>query len=321
MDSRTGVAAIVVTYNRRDMLTGTVDALLSQTVSPDAIIVVDNASTDGTADLFTPGSSLDHPQVRYIRLEENLGGAGGFKRGISVAHQDGFAWCWVMDDDVVPDDDALEQLIASNDHLEGHGVRPSFLASHVTNPDGELLNVPVVSSHLSANGYPDWSEFLPRSLVRIEIATFVSLLIPMWAVGEVGLPIANFFMWGDDSEYTKRLTSFVGPAFLCGTSHVTHLRSISAPVSTVFETDEGRVRNHRRATRNDFISTAYYGGTLPSLRLLARHARDVARIAVRRDPLAVPKIKSICTGVLDFALGRFDLEDLAKLNRNERKNY
>ncbi len=99
------IAAVVVTYNRINWLKKNIDALLSQTRIPDEIIVVDNASTDGTYDFLKNLS-----KVKFKRLEENIGGAGGFAYGLKCAIDDEADWVWMMDDDALPYKNALEAL-------------------------------------------------------------------------------------------------------------------------------------------------------------------------------------------------------------------
>jgi len=102
------VAAVVVTYNRKDLLIQCIEALLNQTRPPDEIIVVDNSSTDGTYQI------IPHrfPHVTYVRLPENIGGSGGFHEGMKLAHEKGYDCIWVMDDDATPEVNALKYLIS-----------------------------------------------------------------------------------------------------------------------------------------------------------------------------------------------------------------
>src|SRR4051812_7826339 len=101
------ICAVVVTHDRRDVLRECLGALARQTLAPDAVHVVDNASTDGTA----PMLAEEFPAVTVRRLETNEGGAGGFHEGIRDALERGFDWLWLMDDDTVPAPDALERLL------------------------------------------------------------------------------------------------------------------------------------------------------------------------------------------------------------------
>ncbi|HEY0804284.1 MAG TPA: glycosyltransferase, partial [Pseudonocardiaceae bacterium] len=102
------VAAVVVTYNRKDKLVTVLDHLLAQTRLPDWIIVVDNDSTDGTDKVLA--RYADHDRVLVHRLPENIGGAGGFAAGMARGYELGADFVWIMDDDCYPNPDALEEL-------------------------------------------------------------------------------------------------------------------------------------------------------------------------------------------------------------------
>src|SRR3954447_6575625 len=90
-DHAHSVCAVVVTYNRRDLLVRCLDHLERQSRPPERILVVDNASTDGTAELLAARTG-----VEVMRLLRNLGGAGGFERGLERAHADGYEWIWLL---------------------------------------------------------------------------------------------------------------------------------------------------------------------------------------------------------------------------------
>jgi GT2 family glycosyltransferase len=76
------VAVVVVTYNRAALLTRMLAGLAALDRQPDAVIVVDNASTDHTANVLDAVHDLP---LQVIRPEENLGGAGGFHAGVEKA--------------------------------------------------------------------------------------------------------------------------------------------------------------------------------------------------------------------------------------------
>src|ERR1035441_9411687 len=103
------IAAVVVTYNRKALLGECLDALLKQTHPLDAIYVIDNASTDGTKEFLNERGYLRESKIRYVPLPDNTGGAGGFYEGLRHAFEAGFDWFWLMDDDVEPYLDGLEQ--------------------------------------------------------------------------------------------------------------------------------------------------------------------------------------------------------------------
>ena len=101
------VGAVVVSFNRRDLLRRVLEHITQQTATVAEILVVDNGSTDGTAEMV---ESL-FPQATLLISEKNLGGAGGFARGMALALQHGHDYVWVMDDDAIPSFDCLELLL------------------------------------------------------------------------------------------------------------------------------------------------------------------------------------------------------------------
>ena len=109
------IVAVVVTFNRRDMVTRLVGSLDTGHVVPDEIIVVDNASSDGTSEALTALETST--QLRVLTLPENTGGAGGFHTGLETALTRDADLVWLMDDDGVPADDCLELLL---EHVADH---------------------------------------------------------------------------------------------------------------------------------------------------------------------------------------------------------
>ncbi|TYK43737.1 glycosyltransferase [Actinomadura decatromicini] len=192
------VYAVVVTYNRRDLLTEALDALGRQTRPPDGVVVVDNASGDGTAGLVRDR----FPDVDLVELAENTGGAGGFAAGIAHVLDTGRAGLlWLMDDDTVPEPGALGALL---DARERAAAEPVLVASRVVWTDGRdhPMNTPRVKPGASR------AELAAASAVGcrpIRSASFVSVLVDAAAVRERGLPVADYFLWNDDFEFTTRL--------------------------------------------------------------------------------------------------------------------
>lgn len=237
------VCAIIVTYNRLDLLMGAIESLRSQTFQPD-ILVVNNDSTDGTKEY------LENNKGIIVINQDNSGGAGGFFTGIKFACENGYDFAWVMDDDVVAKNDALEQLLNGYDYLTAHGERVGFLCSTVTNADGYTVNNPVVDDErLNPTFHPSWNKYLEKGMVGVKTATFVSVLIPCAVTKELGLPFKEFFIWGDDTEYTKRISNKYN-SFLIGSSTVKHLRVGDKPIRLVELTDKRRIRMYQNAIRN-----------------------------------------------------------------------
>ncbi|GAC1597494.1 MAG: glycosyltransferase [Pseudarthrobacter sp.] len=199
------VVAVVVTFNRRDLLETTLRGITSGTVQPSAIVVVDNASTDETADFL---ASYGGPVATdTIRLNQNLGGAGGFVVGMERAVLDHAAdFVWIMDDDTEPQPEALaEALAASHAYAAASGGEPSFVASRVVWTDGRDHPMNRMRSRLGASAQ-DRAAAARAGGVQIRTASFVSILISAAEVRRHGLPIADYFIWNDDLEYTARIS-------------------------------------------------------------------------------------------------------------------
>ena len=191
------VCAVIVTYNRKALLRECLKAVLSQTRPPDHVLVVDNASTDGTPEMLQE----EFPQVEVLRLPENQGGAGGFHEGMKRAYEQGFDWLWLMDDDTIPKAKALEALLeAARLPLD---PRPRVLASRQLLPNG-LPQPPTAFVNPTDPRHPFlWLRLRPRYR-PIRWALFTSVLLHRSLVEEHGLPHKAFFIWEDDLEYTAR---------------------------------------------------------------------------------------------------------------------
>ena len=250
------VAALIVTYNRKELLLECLQAILRQSCPPEMILVIDNNSTDGTYESLAEHDLLRH--IRYKKLEKNTGGAGGFNAGFIESMDLDYDWLWIMDDDTIPEKDCLEQLITALETVKEEKV--SFLASSIYGPNGEFMNVPKVSESPSKNGYPGWYKYLGSGLIQIAKATFVSLLISKDAIRHVGYPVKDYFIWGDDMEYTQRLVKYYGPAYITGKSIAIHKRK-SAKKLNILTDDSDRLDFYYYFFRNYLINTKAYDGS------------------------------------------------------------
>lgn len=253
-----GVVAVVVTYNRKELLIECLEAIRSQSYHVSSILLIDNASTDGTHDALEAKGFFKEKNFIYCLMEKNLGGAGGFYEGFRRALRLKSDFVWIMDDDTVPQKDALEELIAADHSLKERNERASFLASAVFGENGEAMNVPQLDNGVSENGYADWYRYLASGLVKIKNATFVSLLIPIDSIKKCGLPYKGFFIWGDDAEYTQRLTGTAGKAYIVGKSQVCHKRKNAKALLLYEEKDTARMDMYHLFYRNNLISSRFY---------------------------------------------------------------
>ena len=217
------VCAVVVTYNRKDLLIKCIDSLVNQTLKVDAIYIIDNDSTDNTPELLsdygfiTSLPPVDYDDkwscdnnyndilIKYIKLPQNMGGAGGFYEGVKQAYHDDYDWVWIMDDDAFPTPDCLKQLSYYYD-LEDTVA----LASLKLDLDDNIL--------YHHRGYFNFNHGLPIQtpinyedtqvdVKDIDMVSFVGLLVKKDAISQIGYPKKEFFIHSDDLEYCIRLRS------------------------------------------------------------------------------------------------------------------
>ncbi|MCA5892756.1 glycosyltransferase [Isoptericola sp. NEAU-Y5] len=192
------VVAVVVSYNRAELLVAALDALAAQTRPVDRVVVVDNASTDDA--LTVAREHASGPEV--VALQRNTGGAGGFAVGLATAVAElGADLVWIMDDDTVPTPTALENLLGARDAYDGP---VTAMASRVVWTDGSdhPMNTPRTRPGASA---ADLARARAAGAVPVRSMSFVSMLVDADAVRRHGLPVADFFIWNDDFEYSTRL--------------------------------------------------------------------------------------------------------------------
>lgn len=201
---RETVAVVLVTHNRVDLLQRGLDGLAAQTHRPDAVYVVDNGSTDRTPELLRERVQVGDLPLHVVR-QENLGGSGGFHRGVREAYDAGHDRVWLIDDDVVPAPDCLEVLmavdadclIAVREDLSGALVEKAAVDFDLRNP---LAIRPKRSTVDSV--YPDRGS-MPE-LVEVENVAFEGFLVRRDVVAQIGFPDPSFFIFFDDAEYAVR---------------------------------------------------------------------------------------------------------------------
>lgn len=227
---------MVVTRDRRDLLRDSLSAVRDQTRPPDGIVVVDNASSDGTGGMLAEA----FPNVRVVTLAENQGATGGFYEGIRIAWADGADWLWLLDDDSVAQPCALKELLGALDRVEPVPP-PALLAGRVEWRDGEPhpMNMPTIRRRDPAQ----LLDSVQRGLLPLRATTWVSLLLSRETIEQAGMPIREFFYQADDIEYTARILRR-RRGYYVPTSVVEH-RTPSRQTAT---SDDHRFYHHARNT-------------------------------------------------------------------------
>jgi rhamnopyranosyl-N-acetylglucosaminyl-diphospho-decaprenol beta-1,3/1,4-galactofuranosyltransferase len=179
--------AVVVTYNRRQLLSECIQALRNQTRKLDAILVVNNGSTDTTQQWLQQQKDL------FFVTQENVGSSGGFATAIKWAYDHGYSWIWCMDDDGYPREDALEKILYKADEplmLRNCAVlNKEDKRSFVWNTKNYASIQEVKERVIEGVGHPFNGTMLHRRIVE-----------------RVGYPKPKLFLWGDETEYFYRIT-------------------------------------------------------------------------------------------------------------------
>jgi len=238
--NREAVCAVVVTYNRKNLLLECLEALRKQTRSIQGIYLIDNASSDGTPELLLekgyikelPPRDLKEPwekefeikslingqsiKFHYIRMYENTGGAGGFHEGVKRAYKKGYDWIWLMDDDAIPHTECLRNLLTNLRFCKAKVAAPV-----VYGPNGD--------EDFSHRGFIEITKFSFRKkkysskskdCYSVTFTSFVGPIFKREVIQEVGLPKKEFFIHHDDLEYSIRIRKF--KILLCRKAKILH---------------------------------------------------------------------------------------------------
>ncbi len=230
------ITAVVVTYNRKNLLLKVINALKGITIPNFNIIIVDNASTDDTYEYIS--NSLSN-NIIYKNTGSNLGGAGGFSYGINEAMMISSDYIWVMDDDCIPSESTLSEFIKFKASINNNF---GYLSSRVLWTD----NTPCIMNVQRTSLSREITDFSKNQ--KILLASFVSLFLNSKAILELGLPYKEFFIWGDDWEYTYRISKKY-PCYYVSNSIVTHECKDNMGVSIV--EDNNRIDRYFYAYRNE----------------------------------------------------------------------
>ncbi|MCX6153957.1 MAG: glycosyltransferase family 2 protein [Candidatus Kapabacteria bacterium] len=218
------VAAVVVTFNRLNFLKEIIEALRNQTYKLSAIFVINNSSSDGTAEWLSVQTDLT------VITQDNVGSSGGQYTGIKAAYQTETDYIWIMDDDVVPESDCLSILM--NDINETIILTPLRYT-----PDA----VPYLNDTLKFNMTNPFKSIwesiiqeldLENNLIRAEGITFEGPLFHKSLIKSIGLPEKKFFIYADDTEFFVRAVNAGFKIYISSKARLNRKLNIPDSIST-----------------------------------------------------------------------------------------
>lgn len=278
------VSCVLVTYNRLDLLKECLQALQKQTEALAHIVIVNNNSSDGTTEYL---ADLEGDQYIVHNVAQNIGGAAGFSLGMKIAYQQtNDDYFWIMDDDTIPDSDCLAQLLKGAANLQQHF---GFLCSNVRWTNGESSNIPAP--------VVNWSQRISDNLIQVKTATFVSVLVQRKTVAELGLPVKEMFIWGDDTEYTTRISQKY-PSYFVSESIVVHKTKLNLADATLINDEPNRIQRYTYLYRNLIYISRRYASKANTVRTYLSDLFYIFRIlASARDHKSL-RIRALVSGMI-----------------------
>ncbi|MBK8960282.1 MAG: glycosyltransferase [Proteobacteria bacterium] len=289
------IAVVVVTYNRCALLLECLAALAAQSHAATRIHIIDNASSDGTAEALRAAGWLARAEVDYQCLADNRGGAGGFAVGLERAIADGADWVWMMDDDARPACDALQALLAVAP--EPRNVYGSTAVA------GERL---AWAMTLTADGRRLHSLAELPAEADVEFLPFLGIFVHRELVARIGLPDAEFFLAADDLEYCLRACAAGARLRMVAASRIHHPPSTSyrfaLPGKTLHCLALPPWKRYYDTRNRIFVARRHFGARLYRETLPSIAARLLA--ALLNEPRRAAQCWATLAGVVDGLAGR-----------------
>lgn len=280
------VLATIISYNRKEKLANAIEAVLAQEGASCDVMVIDNASEDGTQDMVR--ERFESLGVELCDLPYNVGCAGGIHLAAREGVLRGYDRVWIMDDDVVPSSSALAELLKADALLKGDF---GFLSSAAYWRDGSLCKANIQKTSVFSFVGSDDYEGGP---VRIMMASICSLFLNVKAVGEVGLPIAEYFFYTEDYEFTSRLANSY-PCYLVPASRVRHDMAINSKADIVTDTPD-RMWRYQYLYRNDMHCYRRLG-LIGWVYIFAKVGYTTAKVLFREKNVKADKLRVLWIGI------------------------
>ncbi len=217
------VGVVIVTYNRIKLLKECLERVLNQTQPVTSVIVVDNNSDDGTKEYL---DSIDDDRVLVSHERTNLGGAGGFHKALSIASTKNFDYVLIIDDDAMIEKNYIKKII---DFADNNPEYEAFAGAVYTEGEIDPYHRRRLGSRLIF-----WEKMIPRGMYdrprRLDFATFCGLVIRGSELKRIGLPIKEYFLWYDDSEFCLRIDGGIALVPKAKLNHKTVLNYITGNI-------------------------------------------------------------------------------------------
>ncbi|MDN3207599.1 glycosyltransferase family 2 protein [Pediococcus pentosaceus] len=288
-------ASVLVTYNRKDLLVEAINSILKQTITPQEVVIVDNNSTDGTREFLEKKGIFDNSLIKYIKLEENVGGAGGFNAGLEYVRDNlDVDWVSVSDDDAIYKTDYFEVIAKKS--LENVDIKA--FAGSVKFPDGEIQigHRKLFTNHDRYSAENISENFYKKDFFLADFASFVGLTISTKLLNKIGLPDKDYFIWFDDFEYGIRINKYTKIG-VCSNAIIIHktlkeLHGKKKEMKKVFSWKE------YYGIRNRILTIKKHGTSVGLAVVLIGYILNTAELIFKRK-IEYKSVKEIGIGIKD----------------------
>lgn len=232
MSSKNSTTCIVlVTYNRRDLLLNALNSIFELSTPVSAITIINNNSSDDTENILNQRgiiklseieTSKDYLKsknsftlkdgtalsIEYIRTNENLGSAGGFRLGLESSFKNNYDWYWLMDDDITVTPDSLEKLIGYGSFCKC--IQPSKNYFHGGNFKWNgFIDESYGRYHKKKE---DFSE--NKSFTLVNYGCFEGMFVHHSIIKAVGFPNEKYFFICDDTDFGFRISKVTNIVYI-----------------------------------------------------------------------------------------------------------
>ena len=208
MESKIGV--VIVTYNRLDKLKIALEKFEDQTKKPSYLLVVNNASNDGTSEYLNEWKKIKSQYNKFVlNLEENTGGSGGFYNGLKEALKLDANWIWVSDDDAYPKEDAIENAMIFLNKYKNKEELSAFCAKVINNGRIDYFHRKRVKyNFITIKTFPTKENDYENDFFEIDRFSYVGAILNKEILNKAGITNKDYFIYYDDTEHAYRMNKY-----------------------------------------------------------------------------------------------------------------
>lgn len=286
------ILTVILTWNKKKEVCRLLEVFPEKikAIKPD-VLVVDNASTDGTSEMIMER----FPWVKLITNEENLGGSAGFNVGLKYGIENGYKYVWLLDNDAYPVADALKGLVkaAESDPKIG-SVGSCILSAEDPNIVVELGGKILLSKFTITGNCRGTRLKECKEMYEVDYVASCSALYRVEALKEIGLMDEGYFIYYDDVDLGFRLKKAGWKNISVKSSLIIH--------GTFTEKNLGNAFNRYYYTRNAFFF--FYKNYRRDLLIIKGFMRNLALAELQRLLGRGVLVEATIEGIKDFIKGK-----------------